>query len=284
MDDGMTDDGADKTQALTELRDRIDTIDAEMHRLLMERGTVIDALIEAKGTSQGGAAYRPAREADMMRRMLARHTGRMPRTTVEHIWREIITNFTNLQAPFDVTADVSSDAGAMRDLVRFMFGFSVAMVPVEGVEAVIARVAASGGIGVIPQSTTGRWWRSMTPPDAPKLMAVLPFIRIPDRPADLPAFVLAPPLADPSEPELRIYAVRGDAPPARDTDTAVLATVSAGREGHDSLLADAGARSIATLTAAWRATDIVPVGGMAIPIDANGARLPLTAICEPDAS
>jgi len=281
MDDGMTDDGADKARALTELRDRIDTIDAEMHRLLMERGTVIDALIEAKGTTQGGAAYRPAREADMMRRMLARHAGRMPRTTVEHIWREIITNFTNLQAPFDVTADVSTQAGAMRDLVRFMFGFSVAMVPVEGADAVIARVTASGGIGVIPRTVTDRWWRSLTPPDAPKLMAVLPFIRIPHRPADLPAFVLAPPLADPSEPELRVYAVRSAALPAIDTDTAVLVTAP---DGQDSLLADAGARSLAALSAAWNTSDIVPVGGMAVPIDADGARLPLTAICEPDPS
>lgn len=272
----MTETVADKAAALAALRDRIDAIDVGMHRLLMERGTVIDALIEAKGTGNGGAAYRPAREADMMRRMLARHAGRVPVATVEHIWREIITNFTNLQAPFDVTADVSHDSGGMRDLVRFMFGFSVAMVPVEGARAVVDRVAGNGGIGVVPRSATDRWWRSLTAPDAPKLMALLPFIHLAGRPADLPAFVVAPPLEDPSDPELHVYAVRSASRPGDDDRTAVLAAV-ADADGHDMIVADAGRRSLDELRAAWNATDIVPAGGMAIPLDASGERLPLPA-------
>src|SRR5690348_11044046 len=98
----MPETGENNPRALTSLRDKIDAIDAEMHRLLIERGTVIDALIAAKGTVRPGAAFRPGREADMMRRIAARHGGALPLATVEHIWREIITTFTRLQAPFDV--------------------------------------------------------------------------------------------------------------------------------------------------------------------------------------
>jgi len=39
-----------------------------MHELLMERGRIIDRLIAIKARQGGGSAFRPAREAAMMRR------------------------------------------------------------------------------------------------------------------------------------------------------------------------------------------------------------------------
>ena len=51
--------GEGDQRALSELRAEIDKIDAEMHRLLMARGAVIDSLIRIKGTSRPGAAFRP---------------------------------------------------------------------------------------------------------------------------------------------------------------------------------------------------------------------------------
>ena len=41
----MSDPGEDNQRMLSQLRTRIDAIDSEMHRLLITRGTVIDALI-----------------------------------------------------------------------------------------------------------------------------------------------------------------------------------------------------------------------------------------------
>ncbi len=69
------------------IRSRIDRIDEAMHRLLIDRSEVIAELIEIKGTAEPGAAFRPGREADMMRRLVQRHEGTLPLTTVEHIWR-----------------------------------------------------------------------------------------------------------------------------------------------------------------------------------------------------
>ncbi len=109
---------------LMAIRNRIDAIDEAMHRLLIDRSSVIAELIRIKGTSKPGAAFRPDREADMMRRIAMRHAGDLPLATVEHIWREIITTFTAMQAPFGVTAGPARDPLAMRDLVRFYFGFS----------------------------------------------------------------------------------------------------------------------------------------------------------------
>src|SRR5580704_3696090 len=84
---------------LADLRAEIDRIDAEMHALLIERGRVIDRLIEIKTRQGGGSAFRPAREASMMRAIVKRHRGRLPVDTVEGIWRVIISTFTFIQAP-----------------------------------------------------------------------------------------------------------------------------------------------------------------------------------------
>ncbi|HYE85978.1 MAG TPA: chorismate mutase, partial [Vicinamibacterales bacterium] len=64
--------------SLADLRKDIDRIDEEMHTLLMQRGEIIDRLIAAKSSQESGSAFRPAREADMMRRLVKRHKGRLP--------------------------------------------------------------------------------------------------------------------------------------------------------------------------------------------------------------
>ena len=86
--------------SLGDLRKDIDRIDEAMHRLLMERGEIINRLISVKNSQETGSAFRPAREADMMRRLVQRHHGILPLDTAESIWRVIIATFTHVQAPF----------------------------------------------------------------------------------------------------------------------------------------------------------------------------------------
>src|ERR1700754_1746129 len=100
---------------LADLRREIDRIDEAMHRLLMERGDIIDTLIATKKPADSGSAFRPAREADMMRRLVERHKGILPLDTAESIWRVIIATFTYVQAPFSLHADLSAGEAAMRD-------------------------------------------------------------------------------------------------------------------------------------------------------------------------
>jgi chorismate mutase len=111
--------------SLEVLRKEIDAIDEQVHGLLMARGDIIDRLISVKQTQEVGSAFRPAREADMMRRLVQRHRGILPLDTVESIWRVIISTFTYVQAPFSVHADISLGESAMRDSARFHFGFTV---------------------------------------------------------------------------------------------------------------------------------------------------------------
>jgi len=197
---------------LTELRREIDRIDEAMHRLLMERGEIINRLIEVKKTEETGSAFRPAREADMMRRLVERHRGILPLDTVESIWRVIIATFTHVQAPFSVHADLSAGDALMRDSARFHFGFTVPFVPHMGAAGVVAAVSSSkGDLGLVPAFATagaGAWWVALEFASAPKIIARLPFIDRANHPAPLNVFVVSRAAPDAMVREVETWSVR----------------------------------------------------------------------------
>jgi chorismate mutase len=195
-------------KSLDDLRQEIDRLDDAMHRLLIERGGIIDALVRVKRTGETGSAFRPGREADMMRRLVARHSGRLPFSAVEHIWRTIISGFTHVQAPYAVHVDGSGDQGALRDLARFQMGFDVPVKMQETAEAVIASVAKSqGDLGLIALGKSkSPWWEALGKPGQPVVMARLPFLIYAGRPAATPAVVIAKPLGDAAVDEVAVVA------------------------------------------------------------------------------
>jgi chorismate mutase len=194
------------------LRSEIDRIDEAMHRLLMERGEIIDRLIAVKKTSESGSAFRPGREAAMMRALAERHRGLLPLDTAESIWRVIIATFTFVQAPYAVHADVSGGDAPMRDAARFHFGFTVPYREHPSATAVIRAVARSrGDLGIFrldQGASAGAWWRELAVAEAPKVIARLPFIERPGHPAGTPAFVISKPLTDAAMRDVVLYAAR----------------------------------------------------------------------------
>ena len=204
---------APEPPSLGDLRKEIDRIDEAMHQLLMERGEIIDRLIAVKRSQDTGtSAFRPAREAEMMRRLVKRHKGILPLDTVESIWRVIIATFTYAQAPFSVHADLSAGDALMRDSARFHFGFTVPFVPHMGAAGVVAAVSASkGDLGLVPAfdiASAGAWWSALEFDAAPKIIARLPFVERPDHPAALPVFVLSRVAADAMATEAAVWSVR----------------------------------------------------------------------------
>ena len=255
------------TPALADLRKDIDRIDEAMHRLLMERGEIIDRLIAVKGTQESGSAFRPAREADMMRRLVQRHHGILPLDTAESIWRVIISTFTHVQAPFAVHADLSAGDALMRDSARFHFGFTVPFVAHTGASGVVAAVSESkGDLGLVPAFAAphaGAWWTALEFESAPRIIARLPFIDRADHPTALPVFVVSRVAPDAMVTETEVWSVHvtGWGPdagraasslaaliavpdPMLDDGTALLISVPAGNKIADvtAALAKAGAK------------------------------------------
>jgi chorismate mutase len=200
------------TPSLADLRREIDRIDADMHALLIERGEIIDRLIAVKKTEETGSAFRPAREAEMMRRLVQRHHGSLPLDTAESIWRVIISTFTYVQAPFSVHADLSAGDALMRDSARFHFGFTVPFVPHMGAASVVEAVTESkGDLGLVPAfaiAGSGPWWTALEFASAPKIIARLPFVERADHPAALPVFVISRAAADTMVVETETWSMR----------------------------------------------------------------------------
>ena len=199
--------------SLADLRKEIDRIDEAMHKLLIERGDIIDRLISVKRSQDTGtSAFRPAREAEMMRRLVKRHKGILPLDTVESIWRVIISTFTYVQAPFSIHADLSAGDALIRDSARFHFGFTVPFVPHMGAAGVVAAVSESkGDLGLVPAfdiASAGAWWSALEFDTAPKIIARLPFVERPDHPAALPVYVICRVAADAMATEAAVWSVR----------------------------------------------------------------------------
>ncbi len=255
---------------LADLRAEIDRIDAEMHALLIERGRVIDRLIEIKTRQGGGSAFRPAREASMMRAIVKRHRGRLPVDTVESIWRVIISTLTYVQAPYRVHIDVSRGDAGMRDSARFHFGFTVPCVPHFGAQAVIDAVGASGGdLGMFALDGSpgaGAWWTQLAPTEAPKIIARLPFVERADHPAGMPVFVISKPLADGAARDVVLESVtldrwRPDASDALRTIGAEVIGSAADGMGLSLLVARPGGIAADAVSAALRSAGGADVRG-----------------------
>jgi chorismate mutase len=197
---------------LAGLRAEIDRIDLDMHRLLMARGEIIDRLIAVKRAQGGGCAFRPDREAQMMRALVERHRGLLPVDAVEGVWRVIVSTFTYVQNNYAVHADDSGGDAQMRDSARFHFGFTVPYLAHHGAGAVIDAVAASNGdLGVLRATgaiADGAWWIRLIGENAPKIIARLPFVERPDHPAGLPVFVVARPAGDSASQDILLHAIR----------------------------------------------------------------------------
>ncbi len=268
--------------SLADLRADIDRIDTTMHHLLMERGQVIERLIDVKKTQVSGSAFRPGREADMMRRLAMRHSGLLPLDTAEGIWRVIIATFTWVQANYTVHADVSGGDGPMRDSARFHFGFTAPYMPHENAKAVMAAVAASAGdLGIfrIDQgASAGAWWRGLVGPDTPKIIARLPFIERAAHPAGTPVYVIAKPIADAAARDVVLYVSRVERW-TTDMNTALadargeVTASAADSSGLSLLIAADGDTHAAHLQAALGGAELTEIGSHAARFTAPGRRM-----------
>ena len=109
------------------LRQEIDSIDDDIHQLLIKRTELAKKIADAKG-GVDGLAIRPSREANIHRRLKQNHRGNFPFVSLARMWREMINAFTLLQA--DYTICVYAPQGDMRcwEIARDQFGSLVKMI------------------------------------------------------------------------------------------------------------------------------------------------------------
>jgi len=161
------------------VRRQIDAIDDALQDLLIKR----TALVETVRTLKAGerVKIRPAREAEIVYRLIARHHGAFPRRELVAIWRLIITATLSSEVPFSVAVHMPPGQGGYWDLARDHFGIFTPVTRHTSVHSTIEAVhrqdATVGGLPVPQQDDKDPWWRHLvtSQPDAPRVIARLPF-------------------------------------------------------------------------------------------------------------
>jgi chorismate mutase-like protein len=171
---------------LNDLRREIDTIDDTLHDLLIRRAEISRAIAKVKqpeaGEDGGSLAYamRPAREAAILRRLLARHRGDLPPQVIVRIWREIIAASLRAQSTFELHVLAGTD---FFDLARAYFG-SLAPIRTYARPSLVVHACAENlnSIGLLSlpefEEPGATWWAQLAPAGqpGPRVIAKLPFV------------------------------------------------------------------------------------------------------------
>jgi chorismate mutase / prephenate dehydratase len=169
------------TQAdLDELRRRLDRIDDSLQDLLIER---LEVIARVADTKRGGAVatHVPAREAEIVRRLVKRQGDSFPAGTLVRMWRELLAATVRAQGPFAVGAYAPPESPGVWDLARDHYSSHTPMTPYQTTFQVIRAVAERRvAVGVLPMPQDGDsdpWWRHLLSleAEAPRVVARLPF-------------------------------------------------------------------------------------------------------------
>ncbi len=167
----------ERPPTLFDLRGEIDRLDDRLMELLVDRARLVDQIGSLKG-ADGGPVLRPGREAEILRRLLARAQGALDGAAVTRIWREIVSAAVRQQGPFTVGASMPDDGASCWALARDHYGAAVPIVALPGPAQVAGAVAAgSVTVGVVPYPVSEDpepWWTRLLSDSAPRIIAQLP--------------------------------------------------------------------------------------------------------------
>ncbi|EHM03107.1 chorismate mutase, partial [Acetobacteraceae bacterium AT-5844] len=219
--------GASPAPDLAALRSEIDRIDTAMHDLLMQRAA-LSAHMAASRAKGGAATFRPGREAAILRRLLGRHTGPLPRPVVARLWRDVISSSLAQQGPFSMAVQDSAD-GQVAALARGHFGLLTPLRLHPSPPRVLSSVASGeASVAILPAPTEGEppeaaWWVQM---EAPRLQVVagLPFLAGKDG-VEPQAFIVAPIAPEPTGRDRTLLRLEPEAEHTRPRIAAAFAAI-----------------------------------------------------------
>ena len=270
---------ADLPTHLGDLRTEIDRIDDTLHDLLMRRAQVVER-VAALGRI-GKIPFRPGREAAIIRRLLARHTGHLPRHAIVRLWREMYAANISIEAPFTIATCRGGPGAELVQVAREHFG-ALTPLRVSGTAAEaladIRAARATAAVVPMPGADAGVWWTALLDAAEPRLRVVarLPFWASP-RPegaVTMPALVVAAAAPDASGSDRSLLAL----PVSGGSDPAQLAATFAGGglDGAGSvfldsqsgwMLVDAPGHVTEAGLPAWPGARVV--GGYAVPVTSD---------------
>lgn len=162
--------------SLDAVRQRIDALDTELLRLVDERASLARIVAEAKRAAGDGEkfALRPAREAQILRRLIAAERGAANPSLIVRIWRELIGDSLSVQGPFHISVWGGKDPGRAVELARHRFGAAPPLTQVGKPEDAIAQARTPGGVAVCAITPDSAWWGRLLAEPQARVFAALP--------------------------------------------------------------------------------------------------------------
>lgn len=199
---------------LETVRREIDALDDAIHDLLKRRVSLVGQVARAKGR---GLPVRPGREAEILRRLVSRHSGNLPPVVLISIWRELMGAMTRLQAPLAVALCAPHKSVGYWDLARFQFGsstpFTLHRTPAPVLRAVTDGQATVGVLPMPQEEEADPWWPQLVSEqaDAPRIIARLPFLDAPaGRFENLSALAIGKTEPEPSGDDRTLIAIEAE--------------------------------------------------------------------------
>lgn len=184
-------------KSLNALREEIDAIDDSLHDLIMRRTEVVEKVRKVKIGEK--IKIRPAREAEILYRLMSRHKGPFPKRELCRMWRELIVATLSMEGPFSMAVFMPEGDGNFRDLARDQYGSFTPMTGYAAERRVIEAVGSRNAtVGILPmprEDDPDPWWQHLVNENemTPRIIARLPFAGAGNyRDKDLEALVICP--------------------------------------------------------------------------------------------
>lgn len=169
------------SESLDSIRKQIDMLDNKIHDLLMQRAALVLDISREKEKANL-PTVQPAREAQMIRRLLKRHSGALPEAAIVRIWRELVTSVSLLQAGLKVAVAAPDASTACWDLAKDYFGSVLPMMKSSSALTAISAVrSGETSFAVLPWPQDGDsnpWWGFLVnqePAERMRIIGALPY-------------------------------------------------------------------------------------------------------------
>lgn len=170
------------SKTVESIRQQIDTLDNKIHDALMKRAELVLKIGEEKRKNKV-QIIQPDREAIMVRRLLGRHKGPLPKEAIVRIWRELVGAVSLLQTGLKVVVNVPEDHTGLIywDMAKDYFSSVLPMSKASNPLAALAMVREhEATFAVLPwpeDEQKNPWWGYLlgeTGDDGMRIMARLP--------------------------------------------------------------------------------------------------------------
>jgi chorismate mutase len=164
--------------SLDEVRERIDAIDDQVLRLVAERAALSAAVAKAKkANGETSFGLRPAREAQILRRLLIAKEPQVSFELVVGLWRQIMSDSLGRQGPFHISLWGGKNPYRVIELTRIRFGAGVSVRPAPRPEDALSAAKTAGGVAVLGLASDSPWWGRLLAEPKLNVFASLPCLR-----------------------------------------------------------------------------------------------------------